>query len=223
MALSLASRSDFLRELTGVEDLLFETGEDDLLTEAVTLEPISAERDLEDFLSLTGVGESFFPLFFSFNGEIVCFKSLGTDDVSTMVLCFLILLPCPSLFDLSEVSATSLPKSFKPRRPDFSSAALGDNLSFLNSVLGADFKFGFCAVFASLSWRPESESSFLYFSDCSIVSLISASTSARGREKFSRECLIMASKLSEGGCGSERVVAENAGTFSPLIIILMIK
>lgn len=47
--------------------------------------------------------------------------------------------------------------------------------------------------------RPESESSFLYFSDASMVSRISSSTSLRGREYCSRELAIMASRLSAGG------------------------
>ena len=34
---------------------------------------------------------------------------------------------------------------------------------------------------------------------------------------------MIASKLSFGDCGMESVVAEKAGTFSPLIIILMMK
>lgn len=34
---------------------------------------------------------------------------------------------------------------------------------------------------------------------------------------------MIASKLSVGGSGSDKVVAEKAGTFSPAIIILIIK
>ena len=73
------------------------------------------------------------------------------------------------------------------------------------------------------AWRPESESSFLYFSLCSIVARISASTSGRALEKRLRELVIIASKLSVGACGILRVVAEKAGAFSPLIIIEMTK
>lgn len=185
--LSLASRSDFLRELTGVVlgvDLAASlTGVDCFLTEDTTLAPILEVRDfLDSDCFLTGVGESFLPLFFSCNGETVCFSSLGTDEVSTVVLCFLITFPFSSAgFSLD--SATNLPKSFNPRRPVFSSAVFGESFIFLNSAFGVGLKFGFCTVFALvLSWRPESANSFLYFSDCSIVSLISSSTSARGRE-----------------------------------------
>ncbi len=70
---------------------------------------------------------------------------------------------------------------------------------------------------------PVSDNSFLYFSEASMVSLISASTSARGRENFSRELSMMSCRLSVGGFGIERVVAEKAGTFSPFIIMLIMK
>ena len=56
-----------------------------------------------------------------------------------------------------------------------------------------------------------------------MVSRISSSTISRGREYCSREDSIMAARLSDGGCGIDRVVAEKAGTFSPLIIMLIMK
>ncbi len=71
--------------------------------------------------------------------------------------------------------------------------------------------------------RPESERSFLYFSLASIVSRISSSTTERGREYFSRLAVMISSRLSFGASGIERVVAEKAGTFSPLIIMEMMK
>ena len=79
------------------------------------------------------------------------------------------------------------------------------------------------AVPCSPAARPESDNSFLYFSLASIVSLISSSTSARGREYCSREDSIIFARLSTGEVGMERVVAEKAGTFSPLIIIEIMK
>ena len=72
-------------------------------------------------------------------------------------------------------------------------------------------------------WRPESESSFLYFSLCSIVARISASTSARALEKRLRELVIIASRLSVEAWGILSVVAEKAGAFSPLIIMEITK
>lgn len=56
-----------------------------------------------------------------------------------------------------------------------------------------------------------------------MVSRISRSTSRRGRAKYSREYAMMSSMLSFGVSGIDRVVAEKAGTFSPPIIIEMIK
>ena len=82
---------------------------------------------------------------------------------------------------------------------------------------------GFVRIGPSFWLRPESESSFLYFSLCSIVARISASTSARVLENRLRELAIMASRLSLGALGMLRVVAEKAGAFSPLIIMEITK
>ena len=56
-----------------------------------------------------------------------------------------------------------------------------------------------------------------------MVSRISASTTPRERAYLAREAAIIASKLSFGDFGIDNGVAENAGTFSPLIIIEITK
>ncbi len=147
-------------------------------------------------------------------------------------------------------SAMRRERSLRPGRPVFSSSVFG--LTFLGlrafflglneslsegslkigSLLGV-VKFGFCSVLrrAERSTKgvvvpcslPEAERLALYFSACSMVSLISASISARGRAYFLREDSMMEAKLSVVGFGMFRVVAEKAGTFSPLIIIEMTK
>jgi len=56
-----------------------------------------------------------------------------------------------------------------------------------------------------------------------MVSRISASTTSRLRAYLARELATICSKLSLGVTGKDKVVAEKAGAFSPLMIIDMTK
>ena len=91
-------------------------------------------------------------------------------------------------FSFLVASSARRPRSLRPRRPVFSSAVFGEIFCFLKLSLAVAGRFwGFGAWLTvkkagDSSWRPESESSFLYFSDCSMVSRISSSTSFLGRE-----------------------------------------